>query len=521
MREHSNLLFLATSFPPQLPSPTMTLRTIPLLPFAVCLVAGMLLGQSVAVTWPWLAALLLMAIPMRRWPVVQSIMLMLCFAVLGAVLMSRAQRSTCEIGQESFTADAVIASEAEEKPNTLAFDLLLVDDGSKVKCYLAKDERARSLIPGDGLTVRLRPFPADSTSYYDHYLRRHGYAGRVYVASHHWQASQVSLRSLSTVQRSRLWFLRQRHSLLQRYQSFHLDKEQYAVLSAMTLGDKSALSRELRDTYSISGASHILALSGLHLGIIYTLLSFFSMGRRWRIVSQTLIVLSLWAFAFLVGLSPSVVRSATMFSVFAILSLSHRQRMSVNALLFTLIAMLMVSPLSLFDVGFQLSFVSVLSILLWHPLLHSLLPIPFLQRHPLLHWAWGLVCVSLAAQMGAAPLVAYYFGRFSTWFLLTNFIVVPAATLILYGALIALLCPWPPLIGCLSWILHALNSVLSQLTRLPFASIEGLHPTLLQVVLVYVILLASYLLCIYLQGNNRAQFSNSRSSSNPFSTSRI
>ena len=108
----------------------------------------------------------------------------------------------------------------------------------------------------------------------------------------------------------------------------------YAVVAAMTLGDKSQLTKELRDTYAISGASHILALSGLHLGIIYTLLSLLLSRRRWQVLSQVVIIVCIWLFVFLVGLSASVVRSAVMVSIYALLSLGHRDKLSVNTLAF-------------------------------------------------------------------------------------------------------------------------------------------------------------------------------------------
>ena len=177
----------------------------------------------------------------------------------------------------------------------------------------------------------------------------------------------------------RLRFLKYRSQLLARLHStaaadfslftIHFSlSDAYAVVAAMALGDKSALTQDLRDVYSVTGASHVLALIGLHLGIIYTLLSLFVFRRRWQVLSQVIVILSVWAFVFLVGMSTSVMRSAVMLSVYALLSLGHRDRMSVNTLAFTAIVMLMISPMSLFDVGFQMSYMAVFSILLFIPL---------------------------------------------------------------------------------------------------------------------------------------------------------
>ena len=300
--------------------------------------------------------------------------------------------------------------------------------------------------------------------------------------------------SVSRLDRSKTYFLAQRAKLLDRLSESGVDGSVYAVVAAMTLGDKSQLTKELRDTYAVSGASHILALSGLHLGIIYTLLSLLLSRRRWQVISQVVIIVCIWLFVFLVGMSASVVRSAVMITVYALLSLGHRDKMSVNTLAFAAIVMLLFNPKSLFDVGFQLSFMAVLAILLFYPLFESVWSQQFLFGHRLFRWLWTTLAVSCAAQIGVAPLIAYYFGRFSCYFLLTNLVVVPAATLILYLSLLVLLIP--SLAYLLVYIVDALNQLLLWITMLPGASIEGLHPTLLQVWMTYVIIGAVYGLLI-------------------------
>ncbi|MBR0263684.1 MAG: ComEC/Rec2 family competence protein [Prevotella sp.] len=302
---------------------------------------------------------------------------------------------------------------------------------------------------------------------------------------------------LSRVERTRQRCLQWRQKLLERYEAQGLEGEQYAVVAAMTLGDKSALTKHVREVYSVTGASHVLALSGLHLGIIYTLLSFLVVGKRWQTLSQIICILGIWAFAFLVGLSASVVRSAIMLTVYALLSLGHRDKMSLNTLAFTAILMLIVNPRSLFDIGFQLSFMAVGAILLWLPVFMSVFSESYLMDHRLVKWVWGMIGVSLSAQLGVAPLIAYYFGRFSTYFLLSNFIVVPAATFILYLSLPALLIPGFAYL--LIYIVKQLNTCLFYLAAIPGASIEGLHPTKIQTTMIYVIIVAVYLLLLRLK----------------------
>ena len=300
------------------------------------------------------------------------------------------------------------------------------------------------------------------------------------------------VQSDSRTERSKAYFLHQRSKLLERFSDNGIDGDAYAVLAAMSFGDKSALSRDVKDTYSVSGASHVLALSGLHLGIIYMLLSMFLPRRRWPALSQLLIVLMIWAFVFLVGMSVSVVRSAVMLTLYGLLSIGNREKMSINALAFTAIAMLMWNPAWLFDVGFQMSFMAVLAILLFVPLFDDVFPAEYLMEHRWLKWVWGMVTVSCSAQLGVAPLIAFYFGRFSTYFLLTNFIVVPAAMLILWLSIVVLV--FPSLAYLLLYMVNILNAILLRITAIPGASIDGLHPSVLQVVLIYVLLFCTYLL---------------------------
>lgn len=309
-----------------------------------------------------------------------------------------------------------------------------------------------------------------------------------------WQQLQKEPDKSTRLGRSRLFFLQQRERLLQRYRQQGLEGDAYAMVAAMTLGDRTAIDGRLRQTYNVSGASHVLALSGLHMGIIYVLLSLFTMGRRWRFLSQVIIVLSIWAFVFLVGLPTSAVRAASMLTLYALLSLGYRDRLSLNALAFTAIVMLLVNPYVLFDVGFQMSYLAVLSILVWTPVMNGWLSAEVLQRHRWLRGLWGLLTVSLAAQLGVAPLIAYYFGRFSTCFLLTNLVAIPGVTLILYMALATLL--WAPIAVPLTAVVGFMNRALEVITRLPGASIENLHPTGLQIAMAYLLMLVAYWLCV-------------------------
>ena len=480
-------------------------KEAPLVRLAVCLMAGIIVGD-IFVVGRWLLVVLVVmvvvALLLRKYEHGQSVAIAVCFVVLGWLLMERQKASLVGDWPEGEVCyEAVVISEPVEKPKTMAVDVLLAKSGRKLKCYFYKDDRSRALHIGDGLKIQSR-IEANSewrrgTFDYRRYLEIHGFTGRTVVASWKWQKAKVSLKQLSRLERMRLTFLKYRNQLLSRLNPVAEENDDaYAVVAAMALGDKSALTQELKDVYSVTGASHILALSGLHLGIIYTLLSLFVFSRRWQMLSQIIIMLSIWCFVFLVGMSTSVMRSAVMLSVYALLSLGHRDRMSVNTLAFTAIVMLMVSPMSLFDVGFQMSYMAVLSILLFVPLMESIFSAEYLMSHWVVKWLWGMVTVSLSAQIGTAPLITYYFGRFSCYFLPTNFIVIPAAMLILYLSLVVLLVP--SLAFILFDIVAMLNGLLTKLASIPGASIDNLHPTKIQTTMIYVIIVAVYLLAVKL-----------------------
>ena len=305
---------------------------------------------------------------------------------------------------------------------------------------------------------------------------------------------QHPLPDFPIVQRAGVRMLEYRQQLLQHYEEQGLTGDGYAIVAAMTLGDKSALTHDLRNTFNTTGASHILALSGLHLGIIYMLVTLLVRGRRWRLLSQVATIVCLWAFAFLTGLSPSVVRAATMLTIYGLLSLGYRDKMSVNVLAFTAIVMLVIHPDALFNVGFQMSFMAVFTILLFYPLLNSMVSPRWLMEHRIMAWLWGMTILSLTAQLGVAPLIAFYFHRFSTWFLLSNFVVVPCAWLILMGGMMLLLTHIPFIAIALAAIVDFMTTMLTGIASLPLSSIDGLYPSVLQTLLVYVIIGCLYVI---------------------------
>lgn len=402
-----------------------------------------------------------------------------------------------------------IQQEPEEKARSILCNSILIDQyrqdrvshisqGNLFLLYFPKDSAASALSRGDELIIntRLSP-PADNGNPeefdYARYLMRKGVTGTAYVAAGHWKV--IGHDSSRTFRQVALDY---REKVVSLYRRLGFSGDELAVLSALTVGDKEELSEDIVETYSVTGASHVLALSGLHIGFIYALFWFVFrfLWKRWKFLKPFLLVfliLFLWGFAFLTGLSSSVVRSVIMFSFLALASLQPEKPLTLNTLAATAFLMLLYNPMWLFDVGFQLSFSAVVAILVFQPKLYALWAV----KNRFLRYVWGLVTVSVAAQLGTAPLVILYFSRFSTHFLLTNLWVIPMVSLVLYSAVLLLaLIPFPFLQQAFSvvveWLVRAQNSVLHWIEQFPLASVDGIWVDVWQVLLFYLFIALVY-----------------------------
>ncbi len=227
-----------------------------------------------------------------------------------------------------------------------------------------------------------------------------------------------------------------RDEIVKKLQNTKLKTDERAIIQALVLGEKKDIEKNLYNDYAAAGAVHILAVSGLHVGILYILLAFLLKPlTRWKFgvyFHVVLIVLLLWGFALLSGLSPSVTRAVTMFSFFSFAKLSNRETNSINTLFLSFLALLIVNPLWLFQVGFQLSYLAVFFIV-W------LLPIFYkagYSKYWIVRKIWTIVAVTVCAQIGVLPLSLFYFHQFPGLFLLTNIVVLPFLTLLMCGGIL-------------------------------------------------------------------------------------
>jgi competence protein ComEC len=370
---------------------------------------------------------------------------------------------------DSVPPETAHASHAGKKPVAL-FGKSPVS--SKTIVYLQKDSLALLLQRGDILLARLHfqpPAPVQNPEGFEYaaFLRRKGIAATAYADSLNWkQFSHSENPGL------RHWAEKARDQLLAIYQNLNLAPDDFAVLAALTLGYKEELEPEIMLHYSASGAMHILSVSGLHVGVIFLIVnSLVSMVFRkpsTLILKTVCIILALWLYAFITGLSPSVIRASAMFSMVTLGKALGRQAQIYNTISSTAFILLLVNPSYLWDVGFQLSYTAVLGIVYFQPQLSPLLAV----SNKALKWLWDLTSVSLAAQLGTLPLALFYFNQFPNYFLLTNYIAIPLSTFVIYAAVSYLVLFFVPVAGgVVGWglaqLLALLNRAIAAIHALP------------------------------------------------------
>ncbi|RDB07588.1 ComEC/Rec2 family competence protein [Runella aurantiaca] len=267
------------------------------------------------------------------------------------------------------------------------------------------------------------------------------------------------------------------------------DRE-YAVAKAMILGLRDEMDSELIQSYSAAGAVHVLSVSGFHIAIFISILTFMlkrlEKRRYGRWLSLGITLITMWFYAVLTGLSAPVIRSALMFTIFLLASPLKRKENGANALFGSALILLAIDPLLLFSVSFQLSYAALGGIIFLQPVLYQY----FTPKTWLVDKLWEMTTVALAAQFITFPIAVYYFHQFPTYFLLANPFVALLATAMLPVAMVALLVSWVPYLSILlGWgltgITWLLNEIVIWTDLLPFSTLEGLSLSAVELGLVY------------------------------------
>lgn len=359
-----------------------------------------------------------------------------------------------------------------------------------VLIFLEKDSNTLALRHADWILVSasLKPLQDESNPYtFDPagYYGRKGIYFQGWVASTDWKLSGIP--ESNSVKRLALGI---RDRLLQILQENNLRGEEFAVASAILLGYTGEIGSDLRKGFAASGAMHILAVSGMHVGIIFlfleTLLAFLR-RRKYGIPVKTFLMIGMiWCYAMVTGLSPPVFRAALMISLIILGKTLKRKPDSLNVVGGSMMILLLLDPSLLLHLGFQFSFLAVLGILFLYKPIYSLMP----ARGWILTRLWGLIAVSIAAQIATFPMALYAFHQFPNYFILTNVLVLPLASLVIYNGIgVLALSPFPAfstlLAKMLSLIVWLMNSIVRFIEELPGSISGGIYPQLIDVTLLY------------------------------------
>lgn len=277
-------------------------------------------------------------------------------------------------------------------------------------------------------------------------------------------------------------------------------KHEYAIATALVLGVKDGLDNEIKQAYSSAGAMHVVAVSGTHVSIVFAMLLLL-LGKLKKLPYGNLLfaviaLLILWLYAFVTGLSASVLRAVVMFSFVVVAQASGRQTNMYNTLAASMFALLCYNPYLLMDVGFQLSYVAVLGIVHLQPALYQKVSFGerFAEKYRWLHWladnTWKITSVSIAAQLATFPMSLLYFHQFPTYFLLSNLAVIPLSSAALITGMATLAVSWIPyVVDIAAWVLQTcvwlLNQSVFVTEAIPGALINGISIGLPQALLLY------------------------------------
>jgi competence protein ComEC len=252
--------------------------------------------------------------------------------------------------------------------------------------------------------------------------------------------------------------------------------EIHATLVALTTGVKSYLSDDIRKSFSKSGTMHLLAVSGLHVGYIYSVLllitSIFGNFRFSVFMRSILIIILLWGYALFTGMAPSIERAVLMATIYQIGTIFGKRKNSLNSLSLSALIICIFDPGAVFDIGFQLSYAATLSIILINPFINRL----YQTKNPIMKYVWTTVSISTSCQIGTSILTIYYFKFIPVYFMISNLLAIPLSSIIISTTMILVIAGdsgisvlLVPLLKFLVWMLNESMAIIS---TLPYPVIE-------------------------------------------------
>ncbi len=466
----------------------MKLSDWPSVRLVIPLIAGIFISDTIKNTraqvpvWCVLGILVILILVILAFsnskPRLSGFCLLLSFFIGGmASYMIQMDRVKVEWPQHYQVYHGMLTSYPLERERTYRFEVTLQDSiygGKNLYLYIPKDNSVMQLEPGAGIVFdgKINKPSSDGAGFdYESYLLSHGISGTLRVQSKDWQAFPADGTEGFRIRATRF-----RRDIIRKYREWGLQGNALAVASAVSLGEKRALSDQLRQVYSTSGVSHVLAVSGLHVGImcwfLYLIFPAF-LFRKAEWLRQSVVLGILWTYALVIGLPVSITRTLVMFSIVAVCRAVQRESSALNSLGIAAVIMLICSPCALFDMSYQLSFSAVLFIVILTPILLEI----YEPRNPVGAYVWRVSVLSFAAQIGTAPIIMYHFSGFSTYVMLANLFVVPVMFVVVSLAMSLWVIGWfpvirVPVVSAFTWITDRLTALLSFISDLPYARLE-------------------------------------------------
>ena len=328
---------------------------------------------------------------------------------------------------------------------------------------------------------------------YGRLMARRGVFRRTYITHN-------KITSISNAPNKNIIYYAQKiqQGAFKRLERLNLSENSLAIVAAMSIGDKSQLSSDLKSSYSKSGVSHILAVSGLHVGIVFLLINILLsplplLTTRGLFLKSIIGVAAIWLFATISGLSPSVIRAASMFSIAHIAYTSSQTYNSFNIIAATATIMLCINPMWLFDISYQLSFVATASL----SLLVSPIYTKFKSTSRVANKFLSAFTTSTVATIGTAPLVAYYFNIIPIFAFIVNIPIIALSYVVVQSAIIWILIPlsWltKPMYYILSLSTESINYIVEFTASLPYSTISS-QPSIIEVIVCYALIISSIIL---------------------------
>jgi len=288
-----------------------------------------------------------------------------------------------------------------------------------------------------------------------------------------------------------------RKRLVDKFYKYIPDKEAAAFASTLILGYRAELSRELIEAYSKTGAMHVLSVSGMHVGIVFLVLSavlkFMDKTQNTRLTRAFLIISIVWFYALITGFSAPVCRAAVMLSFIVMGKALNKHQNTYNLIAISAFFLLLYNPFYLVDAGFQLSYLAVTGLVYFHPKIYQTI---YVKNRPL-DYLWSYSALSIAAQLATFPFSIYYFHQFPVYFLLSNLFLVFPVAVIMYAGFLFMFIPSPMILYytgiILNWLITATNNSLYFIENLPYSSWDGIWVNTFECALIcLVILFISY-----------------------------